>query len=100
MDLPDIPVGGHVWKFRSFWGNLVLDCLVQGILQEGYKIPFTRIPRFSGIRPTPVVGKYASVLIDEVSGLLQKQAIERIPENISEGFYSTYFLVPKKTGDV
>ena len=39
-------------------------------------------------------------MLDEVSSLLQKEAIERVPENVSAGFYSTYFLVPKKTGDL
>ena len=93
-----LPVGGRVWKFRSFWGNLALDRLVQGILQEGYKIPFTRTPPFSGIRPTPVSGKYATMLLDKVSGLLQKQALELVPENALEGYYSTYFLVPPNFG--
>ena len=67
MDLLDLPIGGQVWKYQSFWENLALDRLIQGILTEGYRIPFTRAPRFSGIRPTPVSGKYATVLRDEVS---------------------------------
>ena len=97
---PSLPVGGRVWAFRSFWANLALDRLVQGILDVGYKIPFFSRPRFAGVRSTPLVGQYASVLLEEVSALLQKHAIEPVLENRSEGFYSTYFLVPKKTGDL
>lgn len=97
---PDRPVGGRVWAFRSFWKNLPVDSLVAGILEVGYKIPFFKTPRFSGIRQTPLAGQFANVLLDEVSALLQKQAVEPVLENESEGFYSTYFLVPKRTGDL
>ncbi|MGH0145844.1 UNVERIFIED_CONTAM: hypothetical protein FKN15_069853 [Acipenser sinensis] len=41
----------------------------------------------------------ASVLPQEVAALLQKQAIRIIdPHQLEEGFYSRYFLVPKRDG--
>ena len=49
---------------------------------------------------TPVAGKYTSVLLDEVSALLHKGAVEPVLGKEREGYYSTYFLVPKKTGDL
>lgn len=97
---PQIPVGGRVWSFRSFWGRLVKDRLVQGILDVGYRIPFAQTPRFSGIRRTPLAGKYANVLLNEVSDLLRKRAVESVPGNERSGYYSIYFLVPKRTGDL
>ena len=79
--------------------DLSLDGLVPGILEVGYKIPFKSLPIFQGIRQTPVARKYANVLLDKVSALLQKGAIEKILEKEREGYYSTYFLVPKMTRD-
>jgi hypothetical protein len=40
------------------------------------------------------------VLLEEVVVLLRKGAIEVVNNFKSRGFYSTYFLVPKKTGDL
>ena len=52
------------------------------------------------MRQTPLLDKYADVLLEEVSALLRKGAIEPVPEKERDGYYSTYFLVPKKTGDL
>ncbi len=44
-------------------------------------------------------GLHARVLRSEVMTLLEKGAIEMVPPALSEsGFYSRYFLVPKKDG--
>ena len=49
----------------------------------------------------PLAGQYAQVLLEEVHFLFQKRAIEVVPQSqIHLGFYSTYFPVPKKTGDL
>jgi hypothetical protein len=71
------------------------------VLSEGYRIPFKEgPPPFKGVRHTPLVGEYAHILLDEVKALLQKNAIELVPDcQRLAGFYSTYFLIPKKTGD-
>ena len=47
-----------------------------------------------------MTGKYANVLLEEVSTLLWKGAIELVPGKEWDGYYSTYFLVPKMTGDL
>ncbi len=53
---------------------------------------------FSGVQLTVVnSASKASVLQQELSSLLQKGAIEEIPQSdIERGFFSRYFLVPKR----
>ncbi len=69
-----------------------------GIIKRGYSLQFARRPpRFSGVVSTSVQGENARVLRSEVMTLLEKGAIEMVPPALSEsGFYSRYFLVPKK----
>ncbi len=73
---------------------------VMGIIKRGYSLQFARRPpRFSGMVSTLVQGENARVLRSEVMTLLEKGAIEMVPPALSEsGFYSRYFLVPKKDG--
>ncbi len=57
--------------------------------------------RFRGVLATTVRGENAHVLHAEVMNLLEKGAIEIVPPAQSEsGFYSCYFLVPKKDGSL
>ncbi len=57
-------------------------------------------PRFNGVLLTAVnSANEASVLQQEVSSLLLKGAIEEVPSSdLNRGFFSWYFLVPKKDG--
>ncbi len=73
---------------------------VMGIIKRGYSLQFARRPlRFSGVVSTSVQGENVHVLHSEVMTLLEKGAIEMVPPALSEsGFYSRYFLVPKKDG--
>ncbi len=73
---------------------------VMGIIKRGYSLQFARRPpRFSGVVSTSVQGENARVLCSEVMTLLEKGAIEMVSPALSEsGFYSRYFLVPKKDG--
>ena len=96
----DLPVGGRLALFASNWDLWPTDDFVKSILSQGYKIPFSTLPRFQGVRHTPLVGRYAPVLLEEVRSLLAKDAIEEVHGSAGEGFFSTYFLVPKKTGDL
>ncbi len=68
------------------------------IIKRGYSLQFARRPpRFSGVVSTSVQGENARVLRSEVMTLLEKRAIEMVSPALSEsGFYSRYFLVPKK----
>ena len=50
-----------------------------------------------GVLPTEVGPEQAMVMEQEVKDLLEKGAIERVPHSDREnGFYSQYFIVPKK----
>lgn len=69
-------------------------------VKHGYKIQFcARPPRFNGIAPIIVKPEQALVMEQEVLALLVKGAIERVlPLDRESGFYSRYFIVPKKDG--
>ncbi|KAL0164048.1 hypothetical protein M9458_039801, partial [Cirrhinus mrigala] len=73
---------------------------VLGIIKRGYSLQFARRPpRFSGMVPTLVVSKDAHVLRSEVMNFLEKGTVEVVhPAQSESGFYSRYFLVPKKDG--
>jgi hypothetical protein len=66
----------------------------------GYAIQFARRPPvFRGILFTRVLADSAPVLRAEIAVLLAKDAIEPVPPaDMKTGFYSPYFIVPKKGG--
>ncbi len=54
-------------------------------------------PGFSGIRQSKVQAENANVLREEIHFLLLKEAIQKVPAKESnKGFFSQYFLIPKK----
>ncbi len=69
-------------------------------VEKGYSIHFgAPPPPFKGLFLTCVNPEQALVLEQEVSSLLRKEAIEVVPPlNRESGFYSRYFVVPKKDG--
>ncbi|KAL0166722.1 hypothetical protein M9458_038566, partial [Cirrhinus mrigala] len=69
-------------------------------VEKGYSIQFCAPPPpFDGIFPTLVGLEQALVMEQEVETLLRKEAIEVVPPHDREsGFYSRYFIVPKKDG--
>ncbi len=69
-------------------------------IRLGYAIQFARRPpKFRGVRFTSVLNKDAPVLRAEIAVLLAKDAIEPVPPaEMKSGFYSLYFIVPKKGG--
>ncbi len=70
-------------------------------IRSGYTLKFGRNPpRFDGVHLTVVnSASKASFLQQELSSLLQKEAIEEVPQSDGErGFFSRYFLVPKRDG--
>lgn len=66
----------------------------------GYVIQITRHPpKLCGVRFTTVKAYDAPVLREEIAVLLAKDAIEPVsPADMRTGFYSLYFIVPKKGG--
>ncbi|KAL0152396.1 hypothetical protein M9458_052119, partial [Cirrhinus mrigala] len=69
-------------------------------IQLGYAIHLARRPpKYRGVLSTSVRGENAAVLRAEIAVLLGKDAIETVPSTkIKKGFYSPYFIVPKKGG--
>ncbi len=70
-------------------------------VRSGYTLQFGRNPpHFDGVQLTVLNStSKASVLQQELSSLLQKGAVEEIPQSdIEQGFFSRYFLVPKRDG--
>ncbi len=69
-------------------------------IRLGYAIQFARRPsKFRGIRFTSVKAVDAPVLRAEIAVLLVTDAIEPVPPaDMGSGFYSPYFIVPKKSG--
>ncbi len=55
--------------------------------------------KFNGVIETSVAVRKAPVLREEIAVLLAKDAIEAVPPaEMRQGFYSPYFIVPKKGG--
>ncbi|XP_026100385.1 uncharacterized protein LOC113071237 [Carassius auratus] len=72
----------------------------RAIVEKGYRIQFgSRPPRYNGVLLTVVHPEQALVMEQEVKSLLAKNAIEQVyPPDRASGFYSRYFIVPKKDG--
>lgn len=83
------------------WEAMVSDPWVISTMFNGYNIQFKRRPpKFNGVRATVVSNPAsAAVLRQEISELLEKGAVELVHSSDQfRGFYSIYFLVPKKDG--
>lgn len=96
---PDIPVGGRLQYFHQNWSKITDDKWVLSTIKNGYFFDFMQIPNFTGIKATNVSVKDQKNLDLEVQKLLEKHAVEIVPSSQAlTGFYSTFFLVPKKNG--
>ena len=92
-------VGRFTQQHLICWGSCTTDPWVVTTLSQGYNLQFRRRPPvFRGIRLTTVSDPTRrQALSQEVSTLLEKKAIEIVdPQTQQGGFYSVYFLVPKK----
>ncbi|XP_071400930.1 LOW QUALITY PROTEIN: uncharacterized protein [Centroberyx affinis] len=93
--------GVHSQLRLDSWEKEISDPWVLATVVRGYRIQFRRQPPpFSRVRMTLVRDPVqATVLAEEVATLLQKDAIVKVsPSEQRIGFYSMYFLVPKKGG--
>ena len=98
-DVPTVHMTPLV-QFLGAWLEIPgLSRWVARTIRLGYAIQFARSPpRFRGVRFT-LVGGNAPVMRAEVATLLAKGAIETVPPaEMRSGFYSPYFIVPKKSG--
>ncbi|XDV34377.1 hypothetical protein PO909_004541 [Leuciscus waleckii] len=90
-----LAVHAKVWEAIPGASEWVLSTV-----REGYSLQFARRPpRFRTRTETKVNGEVAHLLCAGIAKLLCKGAIEPVHPSLSEsGFYSGYFLVPKKDG--
>ncbi|KAL0152850.1 hypothetical protein M9458_051844, partial [Cirrhinus mrigala] len=92
-----VPLVDHLaaWKLLPNVSAWVLHTV-----ERGYRIQFSAPPPpFNGVFPTLVGPEQGLVMEQEVATLLRKEAIEVVPPQSREsGFYSRYFIVPKKDG--
>ena len=95
----ELPVAGRLSQFIDHWRLITNDAWVLSVVSTGYAFEMVRFPSFNGIRATRETSSGLLVLSDEVESLLQKRAVVPVPPGQErEGYYSTYFLVPKKDG--
>ncbi|XP_064412326.1 uncharacterized protein LOC135355709 [Latimeria chalumnae] len=96
----DLPTGGRLSAFLPAWEAITTDQWVLEVIRSGYAIQFKEslpdsspsLPRLSDSAKAP----------DQVVALeleLASRAVEPVPEDQEgTGFYSRYFLIPKKSG--
>ncbi len=70
------------------------------VIERGYTLQFRRRPpRFNGVVQSLTSPRNAQALRQEIGCLLEKGAVERVPPHeLESGFYSRYFVVPKRDG--
>jgi hypothetical protein len=92
-------VGGRLSAFWEEWLRLGASPYVVRLLQEGYRLEFVERPNLTifpvetSVPASREKFQNMQLLIHE---LLGKQAVERVRQPGSPGFYNRIFLVPKK----
>ena len=92
------PVGGRLRSFRRDWQTNKCSPNVLNIITNGYVLPFLSKPNL--VRFPLILSEYKARQKDQalatcIQSLLSKNAIERMENVKSLGFYSRLFLVPK-----
>ena len=92
------PVGGRLRSFRRDWLTNKCSQNVLNIITSGYVLPFRSKPNL--VRFPLILSEYKAHQKDQaldscIQSLLSKNAIERVENVKSLGFYSRLFLVPK-----
>ncbi len=96
-------VGCFLPQHLKNWKAITADMWLLNTLSTGYKLQFhRRPPPNTGVCHTLIRNpKHLITLTAEIKSLLQKQAIEVAhgPDQLN-GFFSRYFLIPKKDGGI
>ncbi len=93
-----LPLSHFIHEWERLTG---VSLWVLRTIRSGYTLQFGRNPpRFDGAHLTVVnSASKASILQQELSSLLQKGEIEEVTQSdVERGFFSRYFLVPKRDG--
>ena len=91
----DIPVGGRLAHFVEKWEEITDNKWVLSNVRHRFRIPFSKIPPLSSV-PIRMSQSSSPFIREEIENLLNKQAVERVQNPGTPGFYSWIFLVPKK----
>ena len=92
------PIGGRLQVFWQTWASMGASPRVLSILKNCYTLPFQTKPPLTReplIRSGYVTSVRQNLLQESVRSLLAKQAIKRVHNPSSLGFYNCLFLVPK-----
>ena len=94
----NLPVGARLQQFWEKWETLGASPKVIRILRQGYTLPFRFRPNLT--RSPMVISKYVnpqrqSLLLEALTQLTNKNAVEPVTNQTSLGFYNRLFLVPK-----
>ena len=96
------PVGGRLRHFLPLWESITTDQWVLDIVRRGYPLPFVTMPPLTLTplqTPVPHDRDRCTILWQEIQALLDKDAVSIVNMSVpSWGFYSHYFLAPKKGG--
>ena len=92
------PVGGRIRSFTRDWQTNNCSSNVLNIITNGYVLPFLSKPNL--VRFPLILSEYKALqkdqaLTDCIQSVMSKNAIERVENVKSLGFYSRLFLVPK-----
>ncbi len=88
-------------QFISAWKVIPgISRWLLNMIERGYTLQFRRRPsRFNGVVQSLTSPRNAQALRQEIGCLLEKGAVERVPPHeLESGFYSRYFVVPKRDG--
>lgn len=93
---------GTLASHEAAWRTVSAPEWVMRTIMQGYRLQFAVKPsHFNGILFSHTEEKASHILEEENSSLLNKGAIQVVPPNLmNQGFYSRYFLVPKKGGSL
>ena len=94
----EISVGGRLQSFWQVWQKLGVNPRVVSVLRDGYSLPFRERPYLS--RFLLIVSEYSNplknkALLEALTSLIQKKAVEKVVVKSSLAFYNHLFLVPK-----
>jgi hypothetical protein len=93
-------VGGRLRYFWRVWEKLGADPWLVTTLKTGYRLEFETTPpplrRVPLSFPLPSDPTKRVALTELLEGLLEKRVVERVSNTESPGFYSRFFVTPKK----
>lgn len=99
-NVPSTVHTGPLAPHKAQWEKCGASSWVLKTITKGYRLQFAAAPPgFSGVMHSLPREREALILEEEIKALKHKGAIRIVPPEQSQaGFYSRYFLVPKKGG--